>query len=164
MVRPEETDHVGVGCDLKRLGVIGMAAVSSLNQQKWQFTKYLKIWENRTAKKEERNSQNTCHSLKRGSYIIIPGVRGTVSLKIGTHCQTTALTFQGCPPMSLYFPNAKLYTKVTPIPKCVSGNEYHVFYKLELLCLLYPIWQGVAIQNLSAPPLPMLFHVVSLNS
>ena len=77
------------------------------------------------------------------------GGGGTDSLKVATHCQTTAPVFHGCPHMSFFdHPlflgvadhrplksnclNAKLYTKVTPIfPQSISCNEYHVFHIRE---------------------------------
>ena len=78
------------------------------------------------------------------------GGGGTASLKVTTHCQTTAPVFQGSPPLSFFyrplflgvadhrplksdFLNAKLYTKVTPIfPQDISCNEYHVFHQKKV--------------------------------
>ena len=77
------------------------------------------------------------------------GGGGTASLKVTTHCQTTAPVFQGSPslfffyrplflgvvdhrPLKSNFLNAKLCTKVNPIlPQGISCNEYHVFYKID---------------------------------
>ena len=70
-------------------------------------------------------------------------------MKVATHCQTTAPVFQGSPSLFFFyrplflgvvdhrslksnFLNAKVYTKVTPILlQGISGNEYHVFHKIE---------------------------------
>ena len=78
---------------------------------------------------------------------------GTASLKVGTHCQTTAPAFQCCPPLSFFLP-PPIFEGLRPPPpppspksniintnlstKVIQGllhsflyKECHVFHKIE---------------------------------
>ena len=55
---------------------------------------------------------------------------GTASLKVGTHCQTTAPTFQHCPPPNLFLPPPILEGHRPPPPK-IKHSQYKIFYKCD---------------------------------
>ena len=47
----------------------------------------------------------------------LPGGGGTASLKVGTHCQTTAPAFWHCPPLNLFLPPPIFEGHRPPPPK-----------------------------------------------
>ena len=58
------------------------------------------------------------------------GGGGTASLKVGTHCQTTAPAFGHCPPLSLFLPHPILEGHIPPPPNINTKISTKVFQSL----------------------------------
>ena len=63
-------------------------------------------------------------------YICPGGGGGTASLKVGTHCQTTAPTFWHCPPLNLFLP-PPIFEGHRPPPPEIKHSLYKIIYKFD---------------------------------
>ena len=55
---------------------------------------------------------------------------GTASLKVGTHCQTTAPAFWHCPPLNLFLP-PPIFEGHRPPPPKIKHSLYKIIYKSD---------------------------------
>ena len=55
---------------------------------------------------------------------------GTASLKVGTHCQTTAPAFWHCPPLNLFL-QPPIFEGHRPPPPKIKHSLYKIIYKCD---------------------------------